>query len=234
MELQVQYATALLMSTAGVVMGAVYDIYRTSLREWRFLRRFSALFDIAFWMFSLVFVFTLLLGVNDGDVRIVVFVLLAIGFVIYYFTAHPLVVASTQLLVRWIYRAGLFLFHTFILVFIRPIVWLWQTATSFLRFLDHMLMRLEPVIVWPVWQTIKLLGKIFQPIVQKGKDIRTYLSKKTRTMVAAWLEKLRTDESDDLSDEETQVDDEFSDPVEKADVKRNFRLPWFVRRKSKR
>lgn len=237
MELQTQYATAFLLSMAGAVLGTVHDIYRTSLREWRFLRRFSALFDIAFWLFGLVFVFTLLLGVNDGEVRIVTFVLLAIGYTVYHLTAHPLIVASTQLVVRFIYRVGVLVVQTFLLLFVRPVIWLWRTALAGVRLTDRLLARVEPLIVWPVWQALRLARKIIAPFIRKGKELQEALSKKTRTMVIGWLTRLRGDASEDLSEDQEQSDEQLSappaPPAETPDGKRRLGMFWFARRKQR-
>lgn len=152
MDLQAQYATAILMTASGALLGSIYDIYRTSLREWRFLRPFSAWFDFGFWVFALVLVFTGLLGANDGDVRLVVFVLLAMGWFIYYKTAHALVVASTRLVVRLIYQALLFAAAVFSWLVIRPAVSSCRAARSTVRAVDRALARIEPIVVWPVEQ----------------------------------------------------------------------------------
>lgn len=152
MDLTAQYATALLMTGAGVALSAVYDIYRTSLREWRFLRRFAALFDVSFWLFAVVFVFTMLLGANDGDVRIVVFVLLAIGAFIYYKTAHPLVVASTRLVVRFVYRALRLFCRVLVFLFVTPVVFAVRIGRRVWDLTDRGLLAVEPLVVWPVIQ----------------------------------------------------------------------------------
>lgn len=212
MGLQTQYATALLLGMAGAVLGAVYDIYRTSLREWRFLRRFSALFDILFWIFSVIFVFSLLLGVNDGEVRIITFVLLSIGYLIYFYTAHPLVVASTQLVVRFIYKVLQLLAATFVIVCVRPVVWTWQIGRSVARFANRLLLRVEPVLVWPIWQTGRLAKKILRPIVHKEKELRTWVSKIYRTFTKHWFETKPLESPEEEDEPPAEEDSGASDP----------------------
>lgn len=229
MELETQYTTAFLLSMAGAVLGAVYDIYRTSLREWRFLRRFSALFDIAFWIFGLLFVFTLLLGVNDGDVRIVTFVLLAIGYGVYYGTAHPLIVASTKLVVRTIYRVVVLLIHMSVVVFVRPLIWLWRVLCACVGFTDKVLSRMERVLIWPVWQGGRLLRKIFTPIVQKGKELRYALSKKMVTILMAWLGRLRQSAPEDAQEHVDQTEAPVGERVAPNFLRRI--LPWVAKRR---
>ena len=205
MELQAQYATALLMAAAGAALSAVYDVYRTSLREWRFLMRFSALFDMAFWVFAVVFVFTLLLGANDGDVRIVVFVLLAIGAFVYRRTAHALVVASTRMVVRailWILRFALAVLTA---VFVTPVLYALRLAAAALRLLDRALAGLEPLIAWPVlqagragaWAAARLAGqarKYLRPLWLRGKERWARVS---NTWGVGWLRRLFSRGEDD-------------------------------------
>ncbi len=153
MDLQAQYAATALMATAGAVMGAVYDVYRTSLKEWRFLKRFSPLFDLGYWLVATVFVFTLLLGTNDGDVRLVIFFLLGAGWFIYYKIAHALVVASTRMVVRFVYQCLRLVYKTILLLIVTPCLYACRSILALFRTADRGLASMEPVIVWPVVKT---------------------------------------------------------------------------------
>lgn len=166
MDLTTQYATALLMTFSGAALGAVYDIYRTSLREWRFLRVFSAWFDFGFWVLALVLVFTALLGANHGDVRLVVFVLLALGWLAYYMTAHALVVSGTRFIVRLVLgllRAAVGVLRT---VLVLPALWAFRLLWGFARRAERVLSLLEPRVVWPVeWS-----GRVSRWIARRAFD----------------------------------------------------------------
>lgn len=208
MDLTAQYAVAILMTSAGALLSAVYDVYRTSLREWRFLRRFAGLFDIAFWVFALIFVFTLLLGANDGDLRIVVFVLLAIGAFIYRRTAHPLVVASTALVVRFIYHVLKSAARLFMVLFVLPIMQLWRIVRWLWRLLDCLLAALEPIVAWPVVQTgrafrfcarraARWTAKTVRVILHKWQEKWHALSNRLYRHLLHWLRPDREEKSDD-------------------------------------
>ncbi|PWI58453.1 spore cortex biosynthesis protein YabQ [Sulfoacidibacillus thermotolerans] len=204
MELQAQYATAILMSAAGAALGAVYDIYRTCIKEWRFLRIYSALLDFLFWVFALIFVFTLLLGANDGDVRLVVFVLLTLGWLIYYKIAHPLVVASTRLVVRVVYSIVRFIYRVFVAVVVMPFVYLFKILITLLRFFDQGLRILEVIIVWPLGKlgmvlrlSFRGLKKIVRPWWRKGKDKARSLANKYKKLISKWLHGATSTDEDD-------------------------------------
>lgn len=210
MELQAQYATAILMSVAGATLGAVYDMYRTCIKEWRFLRIYSALLDLSFWGFAVLFVFTLLLGANDGDVRIVVFVLLSLGWLVYYYTAHALVVASTRLVVRVLYQVLWFIYRMFVIVFVMPLVYVFKVFVYVLHVLDRVLLMVEPVIVWPVIKTgdgLLLTNRGIQKIVlpwwKKGKDNGMRMANKYKTIIAGWLQPSRPNDEDRDDEDET-------------------------------
>lgn len=206
MDIQTQYATTLLLTASGALLGAVYDIYRTSLSEWRFLRRFGPLFDFLFWVFALIWVFTMLLPLNHGDVRIVVFVLLLIGFAVYRMTLHSLVVASTRFLVRciiWVLRV---VWRTVYVTVIVPLLWMWRSVRLLLRFIDRLLFRVEPVIVWPVVRSgkgayavgrfsVNTSKKYVRPIVNSGKEQWSHLANTYRKVIGRWWKS--EDDSDD-------------------------------------
>ncbi len=202
MDQQTQYATTLLMTGAGAVLATVYDIYRSSLEEWRFLRRFAPFFDFGFWVFALIFVFTLLLGVNDGDVRIVVFVLLGIGALIYWKTAHPLVAASTRLIVRFICRVFAFARRVVTVLLVGPVVYLLRGVRRLVHLMDGALVQLEPAISWPVvWlsrgattASRAVAKKYVAPLAHRGKERVRAASNRYRHKLSAWL---RRGENDD-------------------------------------
>ena len=195
MDQQTQYATTLLMTGAGAVLATVYDIYRSSLEEWRFLRRFAAFFDFGFWVFALIFVFTLLLGVNDGDVRIVVFVLLGIGALVYWKTAHPLVAASTRLIVRVIYRVMTTVRSILTVLLVTPMVYLLRAVRRLAAVMNRALLKLEPLISWPVIKVSQgtrrassaAAKKYVLPVARRGKERVRAASNRYRHKLSAWL-----------------------------------------------
>ena len=203
MDQQTQYATALLMTGAGAVLAAVYDIYRSSLEEWRVLQRFAPLFDFGFWVFALIFVFTLLLGVNDGDVRIVVFVLLGLGALIYWKTAHPLVAASTRLIVRFVCRVLAIARRLVTVLLVSPVVYLLRTLRRLAHGIDRALLKLEPVISWPIAKLsrgartagLTAAKKYVAPLVHRGKEGVRAASNHYWHKLLAWLRRGAKDET---------------------------------------
>ena len=83
MSLEAQYLTMVTMSISGALMGALYDMYQVLLKEWKFLRRFGAIFDFLYWIIASALVFSMLLFANYGDLRFYIFVILLLGYGIY-------------------------------------------------------------------------------------------------------------------------------------------------------
>ena len=83
MTLEVQFLTMMMMVGCGAVLGACFDTIGVSSREFRLHRALLALLDVAYWAAATVFVFRALLAANHGEVRLFVFIGLAIGVLLY-------------------------------------------------------------------------------------------------------------------------------------------------------
>lgn len=82
MKLEVQLLTMGHMVGAGMYIGIIYDTY---FRVWaRPARRWvEALQDVLFWLANALLIFIWLKNVNDGQVRLYIFLALLLGFAIY-------------------------------------------------------------------------------------------------------------------------------------------------------
>ena len=166
MDLSQQYATLILMLLSGAVMGIVHDVYRTAIKEWRFLRNFSALWDILYWVVATVFVFTMLLGANHGDVRLIVFVLLGAGWWLYTLTARALVVAVTTTIIRAILAVIHWLMMLFYRVIVLPLFFLFRVIWKIIKLVNRAMKKIEIIIVWPIAFT----GKSIIHLLEKKEN----------------------------------------------------------------
>ncbi len=162
MDLQQQYATLILMMVSGAAMGTVHDVYRTSIKEWRLLRRFSVLWDILYWLFATVLVFTMLLGANHGDVRFAVFLLLAAGWWLYALLFRRLVVAVTTSLIRGILRVVRLIGSIVYRLLIVPVLFLFKLVWRTAKRINRMMEKIEVVLVWPIAFTGKSVARYFE------------------------------------------------------------------------
>lgn len=170
MDLGQQYATITLMLIAGGALGAVHDAYRTSVKEWRLLRRFSVFWDLSFWLFATVFVFTLLLGANHGSVRLIVFLLLGAGWWLYAVTLRRLVVLVTAKIIRAILLVLRFVGRLVEVLVITPLRYLFLFVQALVRQTNHLMEHAEIVIVWPIAWTLMLSSRGIIRLFAKKED----------------------------------------------------------------
>lgn len=162
MSLTMQYLTVLAMSVSGALIGAVYDVYRTILKEWKYLRWMSSILDFAFWIFALILVIWMLQWANNGDIRLYVFLLLLIGLGLYRLLLRKLVIGSTVRLVLAITFALKMIYRLFLLLVVTPLLWVLQLVMGILRMFDRLAEVLEKVILWPfkpLLNTIAWIGR---------------------------------------------------------------------------
>jgi spore cortex biosynthesis protein YabQ len=164
MSLHTQYLTVLAMSLSGAVLGAVYDVYRTILQEWKYLRWLGPILDFAFWIFALLLVLWALHGANHADIRFYVFVLLGIGLVLYRLLLRKLVVGSTVRMVLAITYCMKMLYRLFLLIVVTPLMWLGVAALALLRTTERLAAILERLILWPFHPLLRMVQWLFETL----------------------------------------------------------------------
>ncbi|MGZ4107381.1 MAG: spore cortex biosynthesis protein YabQ [Tumebacillaceae bacterium] len=162
MNLTMQYLTVLAMSGSGAVLGAVYDVYRTILKEWKYLRWMGPIFDFAFWIFALLLVLWTLHWANNGDMRLYVFLLIIIGLVLYRLLLSKFVIGSTVRIVLAITYTLQMIYRLFLITVVAPLLWLWRLVLAIVRMIDRLASVLERVILWPfkpLLATVEWIGR---------------------------------------------------------------------------
>lgn len=218
MSLWTQYLTVFAMSASGAALGAVYDIYRTILAEWKYLRFLSSILDFVYWVFALLLVLWSLHWANNGDVRFYVFLLLGIGLVIYRLLFRKIVVGSTVRMVLAITYALRLLYRLFWMLVITPLIGLWRLTLALARFIDRLAAMLERVILWPFgpllaifewlgrtlyqWTIVPLIEPVLRPAKRHVLDpVRQFFIRAERKWrgflrrVANWL--VNSDDEDE-------------------------------------
>jgi spore cortex biosynthesis protein YabQ len=162
--LESQYLTLLTMSGSGAVLGAVYDIYRTVLKHWRFLRWLGPFLDLGFWAGAFVLVFSLSLWSNDGEFRLSIFGLLFAGFILYALFFRRWVVASAVQLVKTVQYVVFFLWRLLIVLVWRPVAGTGSLLVRLALFVLQLLEWCEPVLLWPLKPLEHAVTRWGQPI----------------------------------------------------------------------
>lgn len=176
MTLEAQYMTMLVMSLNGAALGAVYDMYRVVLRHWKFLRWAGPILDFAFWIFSFLLVFWSLMWANKGDLRIYIFVVMAIGLFLYRIFLRKIVVGSTIGIIMGIRYVCIQLYKGFLFAIVRPLKGLFRLLISLLQAADRFLRVLERLILWPFHPLGKLLVWLLEKVMQlMGTALRPFI-----------------------------------------------------------
>lgn len=202
MSLVTQYLTVLAMSVSGAVLGAVYDVYRTILAEWKYLRFLSSILDFVYWIFALLMVLWAIQWANNGDVRIYIFAIMAIGLGLYRLLLRKFVVGSTVGMVLAITYMCKTLWRIFMLVVIAPLLWLWRMFLGLLRMINRLAEILEAAILWPFgpllrtiawfgrtlyrWTIEPLIEPVLKPIRKKYEQLAKPVRKFVGDIRAKW------------------------------------------------
>ena len=156
--IQTQYMTLLAMGVCGAVLGAVYDGYRIILREWRLLRWLGATVDFLFWIFVFAGVMGSLWWADDGNIRIYTFVLLLLGYGVYRLLFRKIVTGSTMTFAKIVLYICTLLYKLIKAVVVTPLLLLWRVFTSTIHVFYVILVKIEPILLWP----FGLLGAIMR------------------------------------------------------------------------
>lgn len=195
MTLTVQFYTIVAMIGSGIWLGASLDTYHRFHprgKRWNWLRFIN---DILFWIVQALLIFYVLLQVNKGEVRIVIFLALLCGFAFYKSLLQSLFQRILERLIKitvGIIRFFKKIFRLFIYnpakVILNLLVGL---SKMVIRFLLSALLFLSGILLYP----LKLIGKLLVALIPekiwtKLKGVAGVIRKSTNK-VKSWIAKLR-------------------------------------------
>jgi spore cortex biosynthesis protein YabQ len=148
-----QFQTLLSMSFCGLLMGMGYDTYQVLKGKGRFPPWLVFLFDLLFWMASVLFVFWVLVHVNDGVVRFPIIIGMFGGAWLYFLLGSKRYVQFLHTMIKfcqWLYRTLLMIIDT---VIVRPVLFIYRLILMLLEFLLSIVMS----ILLFVWKIVRIL-----------------------------------------------------------------------------
>lgn len=154
MSLEIQALTILHMMAAGIFLGAALDSY---LRLFWKKRRFwlTSLMDLLFWILCGVFVFMWLRLVNQGQMRLVIFLALFCGYAAYQALFQRLYTRLLERLIQLVkilYRLTKRLLYLFVY---KPLSWIISLVTALCIFHFKLALRLVRLLIYPLLQVKK-------------------------------------------------------------------------------
>lgn len=164
MNLQTQWATLLWMLACGGILGIAFDSYRVVSGQLRFPRWSVHMLDLFYWLAAALFVFRTLYHVNQGELRLYVFLGLFIGVWIHFLFLSVITerfVVNLIKVVQKIYRITIRIVQ---LIVIAPVKWILKCIRILLGFVWVIILFVGRVTLSPIW---KLLVWATTPLCKK-------------------------------------------------------------------
>ncbi|WP_408008885.1 spore cortex biosynthesis protein YabQ [Pseudalkalibacillus sp. A8] len=196
MSLNVQLYTILAMVGSGIWIGAALDTYQrfqTRNKRWNWLRFIN---DIIFWFLQALIIFYILLQVNQGEVRVIIFLALLCGFACYRSllqSAYKKLLENIISVVVWIGKMIKNIFYTF---FIHPVKLILNLLLSLSKMIGRLLISIllfvTGILLFPLkaFGITALLEKIRTKMMAKLKE-KAGILKKPTNKVKGWIGKFR-------------------------------------------
>lgn len=130
-----QLATFLWLALTAIALSFLFDCYRFMRKTFRLRVWTTAVADLCFWLLAALIVFFVLLCSNGGEMRLYVFISLALGVLVYYRLLSSR--AMQCILVGFKAIRGLMkaVFQTFHVLIVQPFFYTLRVITYPLRFL---------------------------------------------------------------------------------------------------
>ena len=168
MSIAFQLQTVLAMSVCGALMGMGYDTYHVFTGKGRLPAWVTFFLDILFWVGSMGVVFWVLVRVNDGIVRLPIFIGMLLGAWMYFVIGSKKYVQFLHAVIkfiRWLYRTIVAIINTLI---VRPVLLLYKLVFMLVTFL----LTIVTTIFGYGWKIIRTLTSPFARWGQQlGKNI---------------------------------------------------------------
>jgi len=179
MTLAIQFWTMFMMFLGGLALGAIFDLFRVLHAQFHLPRWVLAVMDIAYWVAATALIFRLLYASNNGELRLFVFIGLAIGAFAYAMLLSKLTVRIFQFVfatLKAIFRIGV---KTIDIVIVKPAIGLYRVAIvllGFLRAFTIFLYKIVLQLLYPFWKLTlwaakPLTSRIRMPgLLRRGGD----------------------------------------------------------------
>lgn len=175
MSLQVQFLTLASVALAGIGMGAVFDGYRVAARELKAGRIWIPVFDLLYWLLGALVVFRVLLEVNEGEVRLPVFLGYFIGLAFYFWLLSDPVIRLYRLLAAAVRSVFRFAVRAADALVVRPV-----------RRLAGLAVRLFRLVLTASIALVRFVVQLLSPILGLFARLARPLWLPVRKKAAAW------------------------------------------------
>ncbi|TFE24119.1 spore cortex biosynthesis protein YabQ [Cohnella luojiensis] len=151
------------MMLCGLAMGLVFDVYRVSSHRFHVARWILPALDVVYWAAATLGVFSILLSINQGEVRMYVFLGLGIGVTGYFGVLSGWVIKIAGKLIDIFQSLFHFLWKLFNTLVLIPFLWIVRILA---KLLDMAFIITTALLLW--------VGKLlFKPVHALAKRLWT-------------------------------------------------------------
>ncbi|MGG0185998.1 spore cortex biosynthesis protein YabQ [Bacillus rhizoplanae] len=205
MSLTIQLYTMLSMIGMGASLGAALDTYHRFLKRGERKRWLVFIYDILFWIVQALFVFYVLLLVNEAELRMYIFLALLCGFAAYQSLLKSLYMKVLNFLIHIFVQTFYFCVRVFQLFIVKPITVLIHLIIALALFLFRLLVgfgmglwRFIIAILRLIWKSIlipvrfvffviwKLLPNRVKIFIKRQAGLLKYVKKMKKHIFLIW------------------------------------------------
>ncbi|WP_372508854.1 spore cortex biosynthesis protein YabQ [Pseudalkalibacillus decolorationis] len=160
MTLTVQFYTILAMIGSGIWIGASLDTYhrfQTRRTRWNWLRFIN---DMLFWVLQALIIFYILLQVNKGEVRVIIFLALLCGFACYKGVLQSFFKRFLELIINVVVHIFRFGQRTFTILIFNPIKVILNLIVGFSKMIGKSLLSVLLFLCGILFYPIRLIGRL--------------------------------------------------------------------------
>lgn len=180
MSLSTQFYTMLAMVGMGSWLGAALDTYGRFLKRPMRARWVVFINDFMFWLVQGLILFYILLLVNEGELRVYIFLAVLCGYATYQSLLKQLYLRFLELLIQTSLAIYRFLIKIGHVMLVKPIIGLFQLVTTILLGLLHLLLN---IIKWGYKILITIIKFLFMPILYILKLFWKLVPKRIRVLI---------------------------------------------------
>lgn len=165
MSLTIQFYTMLTMIGMGAFVGAALDTYHRFLKRSKRNLFYVFVNDILFWVLISIIIFYVLLQVNEGEMRIYVFLALLCGFSFYMSLIRNVYNKILEQIITLVIKTSKFIQKLFRIFILLPCRWIIHVIIVFVLGIFHIIMRIllfiknvvQAILMWPIRLLLKLI-----------------------------------------------------------------------------
>ena len=188
MTLNIQLMTMGSMIVSGIYLGIAFETYRKLTMWWRQYSVFKFICDLAFSLSQTVIIFYVLYQVNDGQLRIYVFLACLLGFSMYVVFLKKIYIWLLNKIFKFISALFYGVYNLINLIIITPIVNIIKFFYKVLKYiLNGLVVLLENTLLKVLKKLILYLYSLFSPSwLEKKSQIEKKYSIIKNTLSLKW------------------------------------------------